>query len=96
MSVLALEHDMISTLTLFAEPAGPQLFHAFGVPLTLGAPQAPDCCPRRATPKPSFLASAAVLPIVLECLPAPLPELRHVTPATMPKFAQEPKPMVRS
>jgi RNA polymerase sigma-70 factor, ECF subfamily len=33
--VLALEHDMISTLTLFVEPAGPRLFHAFGLPLIL-------------------------------------------------------------
>jgi RNA polymerase sigma-70 factor (ECF subfamily) len=32
--VLGLEHDMISTLTLFVEP-GPRLFHAFGLPLTL-------------------------------------------------------------
>jgi RNA polymerase sigma-70 factor (ECF subfamily) len=33
--VLALEHDMISTLTLFVKPVGPCLFHAFGLPLTL-------------------------------------------------------------
>jgi hypothetical protein len=33
--VLTLEHDMISTLTLFVKPTGPQLFHAFGLPLTL-------------------------------------------------------------
>jgi hypothetical protein len=33
--VLALEHDMISALTLFAKPGGPRLFHAFGLPLTL-------------------------------------------------------------
>jgi RNA polymerase sigma-70 factor (ECF subfamily) len=33
--VLTLEHDMISTLTLFVKPNGPQLFHAFGLPLTL-------------------------------------------------------------
>lgn len=30
--VLALEHDMISTLTVFVEPA---VFHAFGLPLIL-------------------------------------------------------------
>jgi RNA polymerase sigma-70 factor (ECF subfamily) len=37
--VLALEDDMISTLTLFVPPAGrptgPRLFHAFGLPLSL-------------------------------------------------------------
>ena len=33
--VLTLEHDMISTLTLFVKPAGPRLFHAFGLPLIL-------------------------------------------------------------
>jgi|SRR5262245_26073804 len=33
--VLALEHDMISTLTLFVPPTGPQLFQAFGLPLIL-------------------------------------------------------------
>lgn len=32
IQVLALEHDMISTLTLFVEPA---LFHAFGLPLII-------------------------------------------------------------
>jgi len=31
--VLALEHDMISTLTLFVKPTGPHLFRAFGLPL---------------------------------------------------------------
>ncbi len=31
--VLSLENDMISTLTLFAKPAGPPLFSAFGLPL---------------------------------------------------------------
>jgi hypothetical protein len=31
--VLALEHDMISTLTLFVKPTGPHLFPAFGLPL---------------------------------------------------------------
>jgi RNA polymerase sigma-70 factor (ECF subfamily) len=30
--VLTLEHDLISTLTLFVKPAGPRLFHAFGLP----------------------------------------------------------------
>jgi RNA polymerase sigma-70 factor (ECF subfamily) len=33
--VLTLEHDAISTLTLFVKPDGPRLFHAFGLPLTL-------------------------------------------------------------
>ncbi len=33
--VLALEHDMISTLTLFVPPTGPRLFQAFGLPLSL-------------------------------------------------------------
>ena len=33
--VLAFEHDMISKLTLFAKPTRPQLFHQFGLPLTL-------------------------------------------------------------
>jgi RNA polymerase sigma-70 factor, ECF subfamily len=33
--VLKLEHDMISTLTLFVEPGGERLFRAFGLPLTL-------------------------------------------------------------
>jgi RNA polymerase sigma-70 factor (ECF subfamily) len=33
--VISLEQDTISTLTLFAKPAGPSLFHAFGLPLTL-------------------------------------------------------------
>jgi RNA polymerase sigma-70 factor (ECF subfamily) len=33
--VLALEDDMISTLTLFVPPTGPRLFHAFGLPLSL-------------------------------------------------------------
>jgi len=33
--VLSLEHDMISTLTLFVKPASPRLFHAFGLPLIL-------------------------------------------------------------
>jgi RNA polymerase sigma-70 factor, ECF subfamily len=36
--VLTLEHDMISTLTLFVKPAGPHLFHAFGLPLTFPDP----------------------------------------------------------
>jgi RNA polymerase sigma-70 factor (ECF subfamily) len=35
VQVLALEHDRISALTLFAPPAGPRLFHAFGLPLAL-------------------------------------------------------------
>ncbi len=38
--VLELEQDTISRLTLFAKPAGPGLFHAFGLPLTLS--DAPD------------------------------------------------------
>jgi len=33
--VLALEHHLISTLTLFVKPAAPRLFRAFGLPLTL-------------------------------------------------------------
>jgi RNA polymerase sigma-70 factor, ECF subfamily len=33
--VLELDHGMISTLTLFVEPTGPQLFDAFGLPLVL-------------------------------------------------------------
>jgi RNA polymerase sigma-70 factor (ECF subfamily) len=33
--VLALEDEMISTLTLFVPPVGPRLFDAFGLPLTL-------------------------------------------------------------
>jgi RNA polymerase sigma-70 factor (ECF subfamily) len=33
--VLALENDMISTLTLFVPPTGPRLFEAFGLPLSL-------------------------------------------------------------
>jgi RNA polymerase sigma-70 factor (ECF subfamily) len=33
--VLSLEQDEISTLTLFAKPDGPRLFHDFGLPLFL-------------------------------------------------------------
>jgi RNA polymerase sigma-70 factor, ECF subfamily len=33
--VLALENDIISTMTLFVPPVGPHLFDAFGLPLTL-------------------------------------------------------------
>jgi len=33
--VLTLEHDIISTLTLFVPPLGPRLFHAFGLPLVI-------------------------------------------------------------
>jgi RNA polymerase sigma-70 factor, ECF subfamily len=33
--VLALEQEMVSTITLFYKPAGPRLFHAFGLPLIL-------------------------------------------------------------
>jgi RNA polymerase sigma-70 factor (ECF subfamily) len=33
--VLALDDDMISTLSLFVPPTGPRLFHAFGLPLIL-------------------------------------------------------------
>ena len=33
--VLTLEHEMISTLTMFVKPTAPQLFNAFGFPLTL-------------------------------------------------------------
>ena len=35
VQVLALEHEMISGLTLFYEPAGTRLFQSFGLPLTL-------------------------------------------------------------
>jgi len=35
LHVLALEHELISTLTLFLKPAAPRLFQAFGLPLTL-------------------------------------------------------------
>jgi RNA polymerase sigma-70 factor (ECF subfamily) len=35
IQVLALEHDTIARLTLFAKPASPGLFHAFGLPLKL-------------------------------------------------------------
>jgi RNA polymerase sigma-70 factor (ECF subfamily) len=45
--VLALEHDMISTLTLFVPPTGPRLFHAFGLPLTL-----PDAASAELLPSP--------------------------------------------
>ena len=48
--VLALEDDMISTLTLFVPPTGPRLFHAFGLPLSL-----PDAASTElpSTPHPS-------------------------------------------
>jgi RNA polymerase sigma-70 factor (ECF subfamily) len=39
--VLTLEHDLISRLTLFVEPAGPRLFHAFGLPLVLAGAETP-------------------------------------------------------
>jgi len=39
--VLTLEHDRISTLTLFVKPDGPRLFHVFGLPLTLPDGQLP-------------------------------------------------------
>jgi hypothetical protein len=45
--VLTLQDDMISTLTIFVPPTGPQLFGAFGLPLILpdtasaGLPSAP-------------------------------------------------------
>jgi RNA polymerase sigma-70 factor (ECF subfamily) len=35
LQVLSLEQDAISGVTLFAKPTGPQLFAAFGLPLTL-------------------------------------------------------------
>jgi RNA polymerase sigma-70 factor (ECF subfamily) len=35
LQVLSLEEDRISTLTLFAKPDGPRLFHQFGLPLVL-------------------------------------------------------------
>jgi RNA polymerase sigma-70 factor, ECF subfamily len=40
IQLLSLEQDKISRLTLFAKPAGPRLFHAFGLPL--GLPDAAD------------------------------------------------------
>jgi RNA polymerase sigma-70 factor (ECF subfamily) len=33
--VLSLDQDAIASLTLFAKPTGPQLFDAFGLPLTI-------------------------------------------------------------
>ena len=39
--LLTLEHDRISTLTLFVKPDGPRLFHVFGLPLTLPDGQLP-------------------------------------------------------
>ena len=33
--MLALDRDVISALTLFVEPVGPRLFHAFELPLIL-------------------------------------------------------------
>ena len=47
--VLELEHETISTLTLFVEPVGPRLFDAFRLPQTLPMPRAPRCRPRRTT-----------------------------------------------
>jgi RNA polymerase sigma-70 factor, ECF subfamily len=47
IQVLTLQDDMISTLTIFVPPIGPQLFGAFGLPLILpdtasaGLPPAP-------------------------------------------------------
>jgi RNA polymerase sigma-70 factor, ECF subfamily len=35
IQVLTLQDEMISTMTLFVPPAGPRLFDAFGLPLTL-------------------------------------------------------------
>ena len=35
IQVLSLEEDRIATLTLFAKPEGPRLFHQFGLPLIL-------------------------------------------------------------
>jgi RNA polymerase sigma-70 factor, ECF subfamily len=43
--LLSLEQDRISTLTLFAKPDGPQLFHAFGLPLLLDG-GSPELLPR--------------------------------------------------
>ena len=33
--VLTLEHEMISTMTVFGPPVGPNLFNSFGLPLIL-------------------------------------------------------------
>jgi RNA polymerase sigma-70 factor (ECF subfamily) len=46
--VLTLEHDVISTLTLFVPPLGPRLFHAFGLPLVIpeAARAESGCTPR--------------------------------------------------
>src|SRR3954454_12280104 len=35
IQLLAIEHDMISAVTLFYEPAGSRLFQRFGLPLTV-------------------------------------------------------------
>jgi RNA polymerase sigma-70 factor (ECF subfamily) len=45
--VLALEDDMVSTLTLFVPPTGPRLFHAFGFP-----PSLPDAANAELPPTP--------------------------------------------
>jgi RNA polymerase sigma-70 factor, ECF subfamily len=50
IQVLALEHGVISALTLFVKPTGPRLFHAFGLPLTLPAAASTELLP---TPHPS-------------------------------------------
>lgn len=44
--VLALQDDMISTLTLFTPPVGPQLFPAFGLPLNIPDDGVPHHSPR--------------------------------------------------
>jgi len=54
--VLTLEHDMISTLTLFVKPDGPRLFHAFGLPLVL-----PDAASAELLPTPHPAEAAAIV-----------------------------------
>jgi hypothetical protein len=49
--VLALEHDMISTLTLFVPPTGRSCFRPLDFRSSSRTPRAPNCCPRRTTPK---------------------------------------------
>ena len=48
--VLALEQQMVSTLILFYKPAGPRLFHAFGLPLILPVTASAELSPRCTTP----------------------------------------------
>ena len=57
--VLALERDMIATMTLFVEPAGPPLFPAFGLPLTLPEQRSLSAPGRRAPRTRAGLAGAS-------------------------------------